>query len=118
MPITGAVFGRGGLHMNKADEKIFRSHGKERLVLVHPGKSERKSIRNVLRENGMVDILDFESYDEVWEKLALTTTHYVVFPLQGEGGGFPSKTFRIDPVRQVGDTHVLRKPGPVRQAAR
>jgi len=49
-------------------------------------KNERKQVRNVLREDGIADIHEFDHFDEAWEKLKLATSSILVFSVAKADG--------------------------------
>jgi Flp pilus assembly protein TadD len=102
--------------MDKADEELFKKHAKKRIALIHPGKNDRKQIKNVLREDGLTDIVEFDDFGEAWDRLKLTTVHILVFPHDADGQEFlgrliDSARFQKSPMIAFGpkaDQHAKR----------
>ena len=71
---------------DKALKALFEKYAKKRITLILENKSERKQIRNVFREDGFSDILEFDLWDEAWEKLKLATTSMLIFSVDHPDG--------------------------------
>lgn len=71
---------------DKALKALFERYAKKRITLILENKSERKQIRNVFREDGLSDILEFDTCDEAWEKLKLATTSILIFSVDHPDG--------------------------------
>jgi tetratricopeptide (TPR) repeat protein len=71
---------------DKALKALFERYAKKRIALILENKSERKQIRNTFREDGLSDILEFDLWDEAWEKLKLATTSMLIFSVDHPDG--------------------------------
>lgn len=71
---------------DKALKALFEKYAKKRISIILENKSERKQIKNVFREDGFSDILDFDVWDEAWEKLKLATTSVLIFSVDHPDG--------------------------------
>ncbi len=60
-------------------KELFKLHSKKRIYIVHPSKGDRKRVRNVLREDGISNIVETDDCDEAWEKLKLSPAHVMIF---------------------------------------
>lgn len=71
---------------DKALRALFEKYAKKRITIILENKSERKQIRNVFREDGLSDILEFDLWNEAWEKLKLATTSILIFSVDHPDG--------------------------------
>ncbi len=59
-------------------KKLFATFAKKRLFLVSPSKMDRKQIKGVLREAGIVDVQEADNVEEAWNALELKHTNLLV----------------------------------------
>ncbi|MBF0292175.1 MAG: tetratricopeptide repeat protein [Nitrospinae bacterium] len=71
---------------DKTLRALFEKYAKKRITIILENKSERKQIRNVFREDGLSDILEFDLWNEAWEKLKLATTSILIFSVDHPDG--------------------------------
>lgn len=71
---------------DKALKGLFEKYAKKRITIILENKNERKQIRNVFREDGLSDILEFDLWEEAWEKLKLATTSILIFSVDHPDG--------------------------------
>ncbi|MBI4665083.1 MAG: tetratricopeptide repeat protein [Nitrospinae bacterium] len=71
---------------DKALKALFDKYGKRRISIVMDNRNERKQVKNVLRDDGFSDISEFDDCKEAWEKLKLSTTSLLVFPVDHQDG--------------------------------
>ena len=64
---------------DKQQKALFHRFSKKRVSVINREKNERRQIKSVLRDNGVVDLAEFESCEEAWEKLQLSTTCVLIF---------------------------------------
>ncbi|VAX15037.1 hypothetical protein MNBD_NITROSPINAE04-1320 [hydrothermal vent metagenome] len=70
----------------KEKETLVNKYAKLRFTIIEENRSERVTLKNFLRNEGFTDVADYETYEEAWEKLQLSTTHVLLFSVNNEDG--------------------------------
>lgn len=70
----------------KERKSLFQRYAKKRVTVIDKDKSERKQIKNALRENGVQNIVEYDNYDDAWGRLQLSTTSVLVFSATDQDG--------------------------------
>jgi len=70
----------------KSSEELFQKYAKRRIAIIMDARKERSQLKKFLRDDGFHDIVEFERFDEAWEKLKLSTTFILIFSTQTQTG--------------------------------
>lgn len=65
---------------------LVKEYCKHKFTIVESSKPGRKRIKQSFRQQGFSDLAQFETYKEAWEKLELSTTHFLVFSIDSQDG--------------------------------
>ncbi len=67
-------------------EDLLKKSPKLRFSIISEEKAERRQIKKVLRDEGLPDVLEYDNFEDAWDRLQLSSTHIMAFTLSDSGG--------------------------------